>query len=155
MNTRHATNFANWSPLSFCFWFLLAPQRPTTRLTLFECSCVVYCCVWGRDQPSTASIRPLNSEQYCCVFVSLPPSTVDCCIPRSPHTLSISHRIDLKGCGANYFIRPPSHHIVCERAARTHHRPIVVLPWRLFHQPHGKIEGLDGFGGKGRHHPWC
>ena len=83
-----------------CFWFPLAPQRPTTHLTLFECSCAVYCCVWERDQSSTASIRPPNSEQYCW--------TVDCCIPRSPHTLSISHRINSKGCGANYFIGPPS-----------------------------------------------
>jgi hypothetical protein len=30
-----------------------------------------------------------------------------------------------------------------------------MLPRRLFYQPHGKINGLDRFVGKGRHQRWC
>ena len=49
----------------------------------------------------------------------------------------------------------PPKHILCWREAPTHHRPIFMLPRRLFYQPHGKINGLDRFVGKGRHQRWC
>ena len=46
---------------------------------------------------------------------------------------------------------PPPQHILCRRATQNSHRPIFVLPRRLFHQPHSKIDGLDGCRGEGRH----
>jgi hypothetical protein len=58
------------------------------------------------------------------------------------------------GPGADCFIGPLSRaHLVLKRAP-TRHRPIFVLPRRLFLWPQGKIDSLEGNGGKGRHWLW-
>ena len=163
MNTRHAANFANLSPplirlIVVCFSFPLAPQPPTTRSTLFECSCAVYCCVWskiGCPWPRIGS----GLKYECCNLLCLPPPSPSTQLIVTSPGQSPPSRLFIKsiraGLGPIVVLVPPPEHILCWKAARMHHRPIFVLPRRLFHQPHGKIDGLIGDGGKGRHQRWC
>ena len=120
-----------------------------------EGGCCLLFIVSGRDRPSMASSSPSNSEQFCCVLASPPPRPVDCYIPPTASTSRLSIETFREGPGPFVSLASPPEHILCWREAPTHHRPIFMLPRRLFYQPHGKINGLDRFVGKGRHQRWC
>jgi hypothetical protein len=77
------------------------------------------------------------------------------CSPNKPRPLDyLTNRFEpVRGQLFHWFPLPRK--ILCWRSARTHHRPIFVLPRRLFSQPQCKIDSLEGNGREGRHQRWC
>jgi hypothetical protein len=161
MNTRQETKLQKIPPPLFrliVVWFACplrmvsssVRSRQRTKLAAVDC------CVLGQDRPWFASSMPPNFRTILlCLSPLPPPKQLIVTSPGRPPPSRLFIKSIRAGLGPIVLLVPPPEHILCWRAAGTCHRPIFVLPWGLFHQPHSKIDGLDGFGGEGRHQRWC
>jgi hypothetical protein len=93
-------------------------------------------------------------EQYCSVLSPFTlPRTVDCYVSQSIPALLIPHSNVSR---ADCFNPPPSRaHLVLKSCSNPPSLHLRAAMRRLFHQTHGKIYGLIGDGGEGRHQQWC
>jgi hypothetical protein len=139
-----------------CFACPLQMVSPSVRLQQRTKMAAVYCCVWGQDRLLMASNwPPAWKRNNCCVSPPPSPSTQLIVVSPSQSPPSQSPIKLIRMCpGRIVSFLPPPEHILCW-AARTPHRSIFVLLWRLFHHPHSKIDGLKGNRGEGRHRRWC
>ena len=120
-----------------------------------ECCCGLLLCLGAGS--AFDGFDPATEFRAILLCICLPPSPQQLIVasPGQPPPSRLFIESIRAGLGPIVSLVPPPKHILCWWAARTRHRPIFVLPWRLFRHPDGKIDGLEGNGGKRRHRQWC
>ena len=142
----------------FVLHFVCISFHPPFEKHWIKNDSAVYCCVWiknGCPWPRIGS----GLKYECCNLLCLPPPSPSTqLIVTSPDRYT-AHRSFIEpirtGRGPIVSSVPPPENILCWEAAPTRHRPIFVLPLRLFRQPQRKIDSLEGNGGERRHQRWC